>query len=80
MLTNVLAQQNTNIQVLTLDRNPSVTDLSVNPLINMIKHNPSMKELWVNDCNLSEKGKKKLQEAAESNKAFKLVTTYAKSS
>lgn len=80
MLANALAQQNTNLEVLTLDRNRLVSDFSVNALINMIKHSRSLKELWVNDCSLSEKGKKKLQEVTESNKAFKLVTMYAKSS
>ena len=79
-LANALAQQSISLEVLTLDRNPSVSDLSVNSLVNMIKHNRSMKELWLNDCNLSEKGKRKLQEAAESNKVLKLVTVYAKSS
>ena len=80
LLANILTQQSSNLQILTLDRNPLVSDLSVNSLINMIKHNRSMKELWIYDCSLSEKGKKKLQEAAEGNKALKLVTAYAKSS
>lgn len=78
LLANILAQQSSILQTLTLDRNPLVTDLSVNSLISMIKHNRSLSELWINDCGLSEKGKKKLQEAAESNKALKLFT--AKSS
>ncbi|CAF2119595.1 unnamed protein product [Rotaria magnacalcarata] len=80
MLANALVQQNTNLEILTLDRNKLVTDFSINALINMIKNNRSLKELWINDCSLSEKGKKKLQEATESKKAFKLVTMYAKSS
>ncbi|CAF3696078.1 unnamed protein product [Rotaria socialis] len=80
MLANALAQQNTNLEILTLDRNQSVSDFSINALINMIKNNRSLKELWINDCSLSEKGKKKLQQATESKKAFKLVTTYAKPS
>jgi Ran GTPase-activating protein (RanGAP) involved in mRNA processing and transport len=74
MLATALAHQNTNLEVLTLDRNDLVTDLSVNSVINMIKHNRSLKELWVNGCSLSEKGKKKLREAIESKKDFNLVT------
>ena len=80
ILADTLAQQNTNLQIITLDRNQMVSDLSVNSLTNMIKYNRSIKELWINDCNLSEKGKKKLQGAIESNRAFKLVTTCVKSS
>ena len=80
LLANVLVQQNMTLEVVTLDRNPSVSDLSVNALINMLKQNTKLKELWINDCNLSDKGKKKLQEGLAFNKHVKLVTTYAKSS
>lgn len=80
LLANVLFQQNMTLEVLTLDRNPSVSDLSVNALINMLKQNTTLKELWINDCNLSDKGKKKLQEGLVFNKHLKLITTYAKSS
>ena len=80
MLTNALAQQNTSIEVLALDRNELVGDSSVDPLIHMIKCNRSMKELWINGCSLSAKGQKKLQAAAESKKNFKVMTMYEKSS
>ena len=80
MLANALAQQNTSLEILTLDRNQLVSDASVDYLIHMIKCNRSIKELWVNGCSLSEKGQKRLQEAAESKKNFKVVTMYEKSS
>lgn len=80
MLATVLAQLNTTLEILTLDRNPSVGDQSVNALINMVKNHLALKELWVNDCSLSEKGKKKVHEAATCNKTLKLVTTYMKPS
>ena len=80
LLANALTQQNTGLEILTLDRNELVSDASVDSLINMIKRNRSLKELWVNGCSLSEKGQKRLQEAAESKKNLKVVTMYEKSS
>jgi Ran GTPase-activating protein (RanGAP) involved in mRNA processing and transport len=80
MLANALAQQNTSLEILALDRNELVGDASVDSLIHMIKRNRSLKELWLNGCSLSEKGQKRLQEVAESKKDFKVVTMCEKSS
>lgn len=80
ILTNTLAQQNTSLEILTLDRNKLVSDSSVDCFIHMIRRNRSIRELWLNGCNLSENGQKRLQEAAKSKKDFKVVTVYEKSS
>jgi Ran GTPase-activating protein (RanGAP) involved in mRNA processing and transport len=80
MLAHALAQQNTSLEILALDRNELVDDSSVDSFIHMIKRNRSIKELWLNGCSLSEKSQKRLQQAAESKKDFKLVTMYEKSS
>ncbi|CAF0794758.1 unnamed protein product [Adineta steineri] len=79
-LANTIAHENTSLEVLTLDRNEFISDSSIDALVNMIKQNQSMKELWINDCNLSEKGKKKFREKIAFKKDFKLVTTYERSS
>jgi Ran GTPase-activating protein (RanGAP) involved in mRNA processing and transport len=80
MLANALAQQSTSLEILALDRNKLVGDSSVDSFIHMIRRNRSIKELWLNGCSLSEKGQKRLQEAAELKKDFKVVTVYEKSS
>ncbi|UJR17341.1 hypothetical protein I4U23_004236 [Adineta vaga] len=80
MLSNVIAHQNSSLQVLTLDRNELISDSSLDSFVDMIKQTRSMKELWINDCSLSEKGKKKLKERIAFKKDFKLVTTYDHSS
>lgn len=80
MLANALAHQNTSLEILALDRNELITDSSINSLVTMIRNNRSMKELWVNGCDLSDIGKKKLEEMIASKKDFKLMTVYEDSS
>ena len=78
MLADTLAQNNTTLETLTLDRNPLMTDKSVDVLIYMMKRNRAIKELWINECNISEIGQRRLQETSDSKKHFKLVTVYEK--
>ena len=80
MLACTLAYQNTILQILTLNRNELITDMSIHSLINMLNKNRSIKELWLNNCSLTETSKKRLQEIAKSRKDLKLVTVYEHSS
>ncbi|CAF3664402.1 unnamed protein product [Rotaria sordida] len=65
LLANTLAYQNTSLLVLSLHVNKSISDVSVDIIINMLQHNKSLKKLWIQDCNMSEDGKLKLRDAAK---------------
>jgi hypothetical protein len=68
LLTDALTHHNKTLKVLSLSLNKSITDTSVDYFIEMLKVNKSLETLWINDCNLSTKGQRKLQKMAQSNK------------
>jgi Ran GTPase-activating protein (RanGAP) involved in mRNA processing and transport len=63
-LFNVLSQYNTTLQWLYLHKNNSIRDLIVEPLIEILQRNQSLRTLDISNCSLSDNGKKKLKEAA----------------
>jgi hypothetical protein len=71
-LADTISHNNTNLQILYLSKNQSITDASINILIEMFKRNHSLKELWMQNCNLSENGKQKLKQIIRSKKNFRL--------
>ena len=72
LLADTLAHQNTNLHVLSLHVNKSISDASVDAIIHMLQHNKSLKKLWMQDCNISEDGKDKLREVAKLKQGFSL--------
>jgi hypothetical protein len=71
-LTNILADDNISLEWLFLDSNKGINDQSVDALIQMLKRNHSLKTIYINNCNLSDIGKQKLQEMTISKKDFDL--------
>ncbi|CAF1136696.1 unnamed protein product [Adineta ricciae] len=72
ILSNTLANSNTNIEWLFLNSNSSITDGSVDVLLNMFKRNFTLKTLYINNCNLSDVGKRKLLKMIKTKKDFDL--------
>ncbi|CAF2408487.1 unnamed protein product [Rotaria sp. Silwood2] len=72
LLANTLAYQNTSLLVLSLHVNKSISDESVDIIIDMLQHNKSLKKLWIQDCNISEDGKLKLRNVAKIKQGFSL--------
>jgi len=71
-LTNVLIHHNRTLKVLILSFNIFITDLSIDYLLQMFQRNQTLKRLSINNCNLSETGKMKLQEIADRKKKFEI--------
>jgi hypothetical protein len=72
-LADVLTHHNTTLRSLGVDRNKLVSDSSVDALVKMLKHNPTLGRLNIYKCSLSEKGKERLQQVVRSKKDFDLV-------
>jgi Ran GTPase-activating protein (RanGAP) involved in mRNA processing and transport len=72
LLANALAHYNSSLEELTLFSNKLISDLSVDPLIEMLTHNRTLKEFWLSDCNLSTTGKAKLRKSGKSKENFEL--------
>jgi hypothetical protein len=72
ILADAILHSNTNLQILHLSKNKSITDTSVNILIEMLKRNHSLNELWMQNCDLSENGKQKLRQLIRSKRNFRL--------
>ncbi|CAF3375013.1 unnamed protein product [Rotaria socialis] len=72
LLANTVNHQNSNLLILSLHVNKSISDASVDAIIDILQHNRSLKKLWMQDCNISEDGKMKLREAAKSKQNFSL--------
>ncbi len=70
ILSKVIENQNNTLEMLVLSSNKLLTDLSIDYLLQMIKHNQSLKKLWIDNCNLSQTGKQKLDEIQQSKKDF----------
>lgn len=72
LLANTLAYHNSSLEWLFLNSNKDISDSSVDALIHMLKRNHSLKTIYVNNCNLSDIGKKKLHEMTKLKKDFDL--------
>jgi Ran GTPase-activating protein (RanGAP) involved in mRNA processing and transport len=72
LLAQILCRGNDTLQVLSLSRNALLDDASIDPLMDIIQNNRSLTKLWLDDCNLSKNGQKKLQTAAARRKNMKL--------
>jgi len=71
-LSNVLNYYNRTLKVLILSFNIFITDLSIDYLLQIFERNQTLKKLSINNCNLSETGKMKLQEIADRKKKFEI--------
>ncbi|CAF1446473.1 unnamed protein product [Adineta steineri] len=74
LLSNVLALQNISLEVLSLSSNSLITDLSVDSLIIMLKHNETLKEFDIQCCNISNINNQRLQQIITEKNNFKLYT------
>jgi hypothetical protein len=72
MLTDVLNRGNTTLEVFNLSANTGINDESIGTLLDMIKHNQSLKKLDLRHCDFSEDGQKELQVASKLRKKFEL--------
>ncbi|CAF0976493.1 unnamed protein product [Rotaria sp. Silwood1] len=72
LLADTLAYHNSSLEWLFLNSNKAISDPSVDALVHMLKRNHSLKTIYINNCNLSEIAKNKLQEMIKSKKDFDL--------
>jgi len=72
LLANTMTYYNENLQWLSLSFNRLISDTSVNYLIEMLTYNPSLKTLWLNDCNLSTNAAALLKQEVALKKNFTL--------
>jgi Ran GTPase-activating protein (RanGAP) involved in mRNA processing and transport len=72
LLANVLANNNNSLEWLFLNSNKAISDTSIDVLIHMLKRNHSLKTIYINNCNLSENAKQKLQDITKLKKDFDL--------
>ncbi|CAF3677861.1 unnamed protein product [Rotaria sp. Silwood1] len=70
ILAQTIQYQNHTLEMLVLSNNKLLTDISIDYLIEMIKHNQSLKKLWIDNCNLSELGKERLNKIQQIKKDF----------
>ena len=72
-LADVLATRNRTLRRLGLSFNIFITDASVEHLVRMLESNQTLKDVSINDCNLTEAGKMKLREAIQRKANFEIV-------
>ncbi|CAF1552967.1 unnamed protein product [Rotaria sp. Silwood1] len=72
LLANILINYNRKLKVLVLSFNIFITDASIDYFLQMLEHNQTLEQLSINNCNLSEMSKMKLQEKANRKKIFKI--------
>jgi Ran GTPase-activating protein (RanGAP) involved in mRNA processing and transport len=72
-LANVLTHHNNTLKTLRIDGNESISDRIIDSLIEMLKHNPTLTCLDIEECNLSKQGKERLRQIAKSKKGFELT-------
>ena len=66
LLMDALAYHNTSLQILWLRGNTLITDECIDSVINMLKHNQTLRQLSLELCSVSDLGKEKLEaEVAE---------------
>lgn len=62
-LIDALLNRNQTLQVLSLTQNKLLTDECIDNLIELFESNGSLKKLWINDCDLSKRGRERLRRA-----------------
>ena len=62
MLAESIGKYNSSLEMLVLSSNSRLTDSSADELLRMIECNRSLKKLWIENCNLSERSKKALRQ------------------
>ncbi|CAF1415551.1 unnamed protein product [Rotaria sp. Silwood1] len=72
LLTDVLTHGNQTLQVLHLSKNKSISNSSFESLNYMLKRNHSLRELWMQNCNLSDNIKQSLRQIIRSKYDFRL--------
>ncbi|CAF0723966.1 unnamed protein product [Adineta steineri] len=72
LLSNTLANHNTNLEWLFLNSNKAIDDASIDALIRMLRRNHSLKTIYINNCNLSDMAKQRLIEITKMKKDFDL--------
>lgn len=72
LLSNTLANYNINLEWLFLDSNKLINDSSLDDIIYMLKRNNTLKTLYLNNCNLSEIGKRQLLKITQMKTDFDL--------
>ena len=72
-LSGALAKFNTTLEQLEMAENKNISDASVDKLVEMIKCNRSLKVFDIKLSGISDQGKAKLQETAESNKDLQFI-------
>ncbi len=71
-LGHVLTYNNKTLKCLSLSMNAFVTDLCLNYLMDMLKQNQTLKNLWITDCNFTKQGKIRLMEIADGKPNFRI--------
>ncbi|UJR32841.1 hypothetical protein I4U23_020303 [Adineta vaga] len=72
ILSNILTNSNTSIEWLFLNSNKLITDVSVDTLLNMFKRNYTLKTFYINNCSLTDEGKRKLLKMMKTKTDFDL--------
>ena len=72
ILSQSISSSKSILQILHLSKNPFITDGSIDCFIQMIQSNHSLKELWIQNCHLTDNGKRRLKSSIQSNKHFRL--------
>lgn len=73
LLAKALCEPKTNLVKLYLHNNQSISDLSVNYLVDMLRQNRSLNTIWLTDCSFTNAGKQWLKEVVRSKKNFHLI-------
>lgn len=72
LIAQTIERENHSLEILILSSNQLITDLSIDYLISMLEKNQSLKKLWIDNCNLSDAGKQRLESMGQSKKSFYL--------
>ncbi|UJR32172.1 hypothetical protein I4U23_019638 [Adineta vaga] len=73
-LTNTLTNHNNVLEALDLSKNKLITDSSIDYIDKMFKENNTLNTLWINHCDLSSKGKNRLEHVVNSYKHYFVLT------
>ena len=73
ILAEVIEKHNSTIETLFLNSNSSLTDLTVDFLLQMVRNHRSLKTLSVANCNLSSNGKERLRKAQQCNENLQVI-------
>ena len=80
VLANVLALHNMSLEALSLSSNSLTTNISIESLIIMLKHNEILKELDIKYCNISEINMQRLRQVVDAKNGFKLYSSASENS